>query len=119
MSEGQQKNIDLLMTRMPGGKTEASIGFDRDEFVDDMVGLFKQEQTNGLGKQRNFSEQVRCVEMALLCNADEVEVHQTIADALLQAYPTMKLPSRNKRAKEFLDITQRMIQDRRQRSKKN
>ena len=106
------------MTRMPGGKTEASIGFDRDGFVDDMVGLFKQEQTNGLGEQRNSSEQVRCVEMALLCNANEVEVHQTIAEALLQAYPTMKLPSRNKRAKGLLDIAQRMVQDRRQRSKK-
>lgn len=103
MPERETQNFDFLVTRMPNGKVEASIGFDYDKFQEDLSGLFKQEQTNGLEQECNGDAQKNCVARALLNCGDEIEVHHRIVEALLQSYPKMKLPSRNKRAGELLN----------------
>lgn len=112
MSEGERRNFDLLMTLGAKGKLESSIGFNCDEFQEDLRGLFEQEKTNGLSVELNKDAQVDCVIASLRDGGDEIDIHHAIVDALIQSYPKMKLPSRNKRAREFISSAKWVIEDR-------
>lgn len=100
------------MTRGAKGKLESSVGFNCNEFQEDLWGLFEQEKTNRLGANRNFDAQVDCIVQALRDGADEIEIHHAIVNALSQSYEKMKLPSRNKRAGELISIAKWQIESR-------
>lgn len=97
------------MTRGAKGRLESSVGFNYGELQQDLWGLFEQNKVDGPRSEFNYKMQKKCVIQALEDGADEIEIHHTIVDALLQSHPTMKLPSKNKYAGELLSSAKRKI----------